>query len=132
YLAQALRHKKTAIKVALMDNAIVVGVGNIYATEALFRTGIHPARPAHTLNGDQIRHVVEVIRQILQQAITLGGSTLRDFVNAQGENGYFQQTLLAYGRAGQPCGHCQHPLQTLKLGQRASAFCPVCQPAHNA
>jgi formamidopyrimidine-DNA glycosylase len=132
YLAQALRHKKTAIKVALMDNAIVVGVGNIYATEALFRTGIHPARPAHTLNGDQIRHVVEVIRQILQQAITLGGSTLRDFVNAQGENGYFQQTLLAYGRAGQPCGRCQHPLQTLKLGQRASAFCPVCQPAHNA
>lgn len=130
YLQQQLQHKKTAIKVALMDNAIVVGVGNIYATEALFRTSIHPARPASTLSSNEISALVDVIREILQTAIALGGSTLRDYVNASGETGYFQQTLLAYGRAGQPCTHCKTPIQTLKLGQRASAFCPVCQSHH--
>jgi formamidopyrimidine-DNA glycosylase len=131
YLQQQLQHKKTAIKVALMDNAIVVGVGNIYATEALFRTGIHPARPAGTLAPHEINALVSMIREILQQAILLGGSTLRDYVNASGENGYFQQTLLAYGRAGQPCTECQTSIQTMTLGQRASAFCPVCQSQHS-
>lgn len=128
YLLQKLHGKKTAIKVALMDNAVVVGVGNIYATEALFHTGIHPARPAHTISVQQAEQLVVVIKRILQQSIDLGGSTLRDYVNGQGESGYFQQTLLAYGRAGLPCTLCQTPLQTCKLGQRASAFCPSCQP----
>ncbi|MEC7120100.1 MAG: bifunctional DNA-formamidopyrimidine glycosylase/DNA-(apurinic or apyrimidinic site) lyase, partial [Pseudomonadota bacterium] len=128
YLAQRLNNKSTAIKIALMDNAVVVGVGNIYATEALFYTGIHPARPASTLTLDEITQLVSAVKRILTQAITLGGSSLRDYVNGQGETGYFQQTLAAYGRAGQACLQCGTTLDGLRLGQRASVFCPVCQP----
>ena len=112
-----------------MDNPIVVGVGNIYATEALFYTGIHPARPAASLNRVEIEQLVAEIKRILSQAIALGGSTLRDYVNGQGESGYFQQTLAAYGRAGQACIRCGTTVDSLRLGQRASAFCPVCQPS---
>lgn len=129
YLAQRLHRKQTAIKVAIMDNPIVVGVGNIYATEALFYTGIHPARPAASLNRVEIEQLVAEIKRILSQAIALGGSTLRDYVNGQGESGYFQQTLAAYGRAGQACIRCGATVDSLRLGQRASAFCPVCQPS---
>ena len=111
-----------------MDNAVVVGVGNIYATEALFYTGIHPARPASSLTLDEISRLVSEIKRILSQAIQLGGSTLRDYVNGQGETGYFQQTLAAYGRAGQACIRCGAMIDSIRLGQRASAFCPVCQP----
>ena len=112
----------------IMDKPIVVGVGNIYATEALFYTGIHPARPASDLSTDEISALVTEIKRILTQAITLGGSTLRDYVNGQGETGYFQQTLAVYGRAGQPCIRCGATIDSQRLGQRASAFCPVCQP----
>lgn len=129
-LYQQLQRTRRAVKVVLMDNAVVVGVGNIYATEALFQAGIHPATPAHLITRAQADVLVQHIRRILQQAIDLGGSTLRDFVDAQGETGYFQQTLWAYGRAGEPCRQCQTPVQTLRLGQRASAFCPKCQPPH--
>jgi formamidopyrimidine-DNA glycosylase len=111
-----------------MDNAVVVGVGNIYATESLFNTGIHPARPARSLTEQEIEKLVVEIKRILKQAIDLGGSTLRDYTNAMGENGYFQQTLLAYGRAGEMCVNCEMVLENLKLGQRASVFCPQCQP----
>ncbi|TEU30277.1 bifunctional DNA-formamidopyrimidine glycosylase/DNA-(apurinic or apyrimidinic site) lyase [Alkanindiges illinoisensis] len=128
YLASKLKGKSTAIKVAIMDNAVVVGVGNIYATESLFNTGIHPARPAHSLTMPEIEKLVLEIKRILKQAIDLGGSTLRDYTNAMGENGYFQQTLLAYGRAGELCVNCDTELENLKLGQRASVFCPCCQP----
>lgn len=128
YLASKLTGKNTAIKVALMDNAVVVGVGNIYATESLFNTGIHPARPASSLQKSEIEKLVLEIKRILQQSIDLGGSTLRDYTNAMGENGYFQQTLLAYGRAGELCVNCDSELENLKLGQRASVFCPKCQP----
>lgn len=128
YLASKLSGKNTAIKVALMDNAVVVGVGNIYATESLFNTGIHPARPASSLQKPEIEKLVLEIKRILQQSIDLGGSTLRDYTNAMGENGYFQQTLLAYGRAGELCVNCDSELENLKLGQRASVFCPQCQP----
>lgn len=128
YLASKLAGKSTAIKVALMDNAVVVGVGNIYATESLFNTAIHPARPASSLTQQEIEKLVQEIKRILQQAIALGGSTLRDYTNAKGENGYFQQTLLAYGRAGELCVNCDSTLENLKLGQRASVFCPLCQP----
>ncbi|MEB5476492.1 bifunctional DNA-formamidopyrimidine glycosylase/DNA-(apurinic or apyrimidinic site) lyase [Acinetobacter pollinis] len=128
YLADKLKTKKTAIKVSLMDNHIVVGVGNIYATESLFNLGIHPAQPANTLTHIQIEKLVIEIKRILKQAIELGGSTLRDYTNANGENGYFQQTLLAYGRAGEMCINCETTLENLKLGQRASVFCPQCQP----
>lgn len=128
YLASKLNGKNTAIKVALMDNAVVVGVGNIYATESLFNMGIHPARSASSLQKPEIEKLVLEIKRILQQSIDLGGSTLRDYTNAMGENGYFQQTLLAYGRAGELCVHCDSALENLKLGQRASVFCPQCQP----
>lgn len=128
YLADKLKNKHTAIKVAMMDNHVVVGVGNIYATESLFNLGIHPAQPASSLTIQQIEKLVIEIKRILKQAIDLGGSTLRDYSNAMGENGYFQQTLLAYGRAGEMCINCESTLENLKLGQRASVFCPACQP----
>jgi formamidopyrimidine-DNA glycosylase len=111
-----------------MDNHNVVGVGNIYATESLFNVGIHPAQPASTLSLVQIESLVIEVKRILKHAIELGGSTLRDYTNAMGENGYFQQTLLAYGRAGEMCVNCETTLENLKLGQRASVFCPQCQP----
>lgn len=128
YLAQKLKSKNVGIKVAIMDNHVVVGVGNIYATESLFNLGIHPAQAASSLTLTQIEKLVLEIKRILKQAIDLGGSTLRDYTNAMGENGYFQQTLLAYGRAGEMCVNCETTLENLKLGQRASVFCPQCQP----
>lgn len=128
YLAEKLKNKNVGIKVAIMDNHVVVGVGNIYATESLFHLGIHPAQPASSLSQAQIEQLVIEIKRILKQAIDLGGSTLRDYSNAMGENGYFQQTLLAYGRAGEMCVNCETTLENLKLGQRASVFCPKCQP----
>lgn len=128
YLAAKFKSKNVGTKVALMDNHMVVGVGNIYATESLFNLGIHPAQPASSLTRDQIERLVIEVKRILQQAIQLGGSTLRDYTNAMGENGYFQQTLLAYGRAGEMCVNCETTLENLKLGQRASVFCPQCQP----
>ena len=128
YLYEKLRTKQVGIKIAMMDNHVVVGVGNIYATESLFNLGIHPAQPASSLSKKQIVQLVDEIKRILKSAIDLGGSTLRDFTNAVGENGYFQQTLLAYGRAGEMCVQCETPLENLKLGQRASVFCPQCQP----
>ena len=127
YLFNRFKTKNTAIKVAMMDNHIVVGVGNIYATESLFNLGIHPAQPASSLTFQQVEKMVIEIKRILKQAIDLGGSTLRDYSNAMGENGYFQQTLLAYGRAGEMCVNCETTLENLKLGQRASVFCPQCQ-----
>ena len=132
YLFQKLKNKNVAIKVAIMDNHVVVGVGNIYATESLFLQGIHPAQPASTLSYTQVEKLVVEIKQILQRAIQLGGSTLRDYSNAMGENGYFQQTLLAYGRAGEMCINCETSLENIKLGQRASVFCPECQPLKKA
>lgn len=128
YLYEKLRTKQVGIKIAIMDNHVVVGVGNIYATESLFNQGIHPAQPANTLSSEQIAGLVVEIKRILSHAIQLGGSTLRDYTNAMGENGYFQQTLLAYGRAGEMCVNCETTLENMKLGQRASVFCPQCQP----
>ncbi|WP_180058019.1 MULTISPECIES: bifunctional DNA-formamidopyrimidine glycosylase/DNA-(apurinic or apyrimidinic site) lyase [unclassified Acinetobacter] len=128
YLFNKFKNKNTGIKVAIMDNHVVVGVGNIYATESLFNLGIHPAQPASSLSMNQVEKMVLEIKRILKQAIDLGGSTLRDYSNAMGENGYFQQTLLAYGRVGEMCINCETTLQNLKLGQRASVFCPECQP----
>ena len=127
YLQQKLKNKQLAIKVALMNNQIVVGVGNIYATECLFQCGIHPAQAANSLSLAQLKQLVTAIKSILTQAINLGGSTLRDYSNAMGENGYFQQTLLAYGRVGELCINCEHPIENIRLGQRSSAFCPQCQ-----
>lgn len=115
------------IKSVIMEQQVVVGVGNIYATESLYLAGIHPATPASQLSYTQIALLVEHIKTILQKAIQLGGSTLRDFTVASGQTGYFQQTLHVYGKQGQPCPHCETPLTNIKITGRASVFCPNCQ-----
>ncbi|MGP5315427.1 bifunctional DNA-formamidopyrimidine glycosylase/DNA-(apurinic or apyrimidinic site) lyase [Psychrobacter faecalis] len=119
---------KRAIKSVVMEQQVVVGVGNIYATESLYLSGIHPATPANEVSYEQIVILVEHIKAILKKAITLGGSTLRDFTVASGQTGYFQQTLNVYGRQGEDCPHCDTLLENIKLNGRASVFCPNCQP----
>lgn len=119
---------KRAIKSVIMEQQVVVGVGNIYATESLYLSGIHPATPANEVSHEQIVILVEHIKAILRKAITLGGSTLRDFTVASGQTGYFQQTLNVYGRQGEDCPHCDTLLENIKLNGRASVFCPNCQP----
>lgn len=117
-----------AIKSVIMEQQVVVGVGNIYATESLYLSGIHPATPAHQLSYNQIVILVDHIKAILQKAIKLGGSTLRDFTVASGQTGYFQQTLNVYGRDGKTCPHCDTILDNIKINARASVYCPTCQP----
>ena len=119
---------KRAIKSVIMEQQAVVGVGNIYATESLYLSGIHPATPANKISYDQIVILVAHIKTILQKAIKLGGSTLRDFKVADGQTGYFQQTLNVYGRQGETCPHCDSVLENIKLNGRASVYCPLCQP----
>ena len=116
-----------SIKSVIMEQQVVVGVGNIYATESLYLAGIHPAMPAYQLSYAQIALLVEHIKTILQKAIQLGGSTLRDFTVASGQTGYFQQTLHVYGKQGQICPKCATPLDNIKITGRASVFCPNCQ-----
>ena len=119
---------KRAIKSVIMEQQVVVGVGNIYATESLYLSGIHPATPANQVSYAQTVILVDHIKTILQKAIKLGGSTLRDFTVADGQTGYFQQTLNVYGRQGKQCPHCDSVLENIKLNGRASVYCPVCQP----
>lgn len=121
------RNRKTAVKSLIMDSHIVVGVGNIYASESLFMAGLHPNRPAHSIDLASYQTLAAAIKTILQRSIDQGGTTLRDFLNAQGKPGYFQQALSVYGRSGQPCHSCAEPIQQLKIGQRASYFCDHCQ-----
>jgi formamidopyrimidine-DNA glycosylase len=127
YLWQLAQKRTLPIKAFIMNQQIVVGVGNIYATEALFMTGIHPLTPTHQVSLTQFVELVSQIQQILKHAIAQGGTTLKDFLSAQNKPGYFSQQLRAYGRAGLPCTQCQEPLQTCTVGQRASAFCARCQ-----
>ena len=117
-----------AIKSVIMEQKVVVGVGNIYATESLYLSGIHPATPANQLSLEQLIILVDHIKDILKKAIKLGGSTLRDFTVASGQTGYFQQTLNVYGRQGEHCPHCNTVLENIKLNGRASVYCPNCQP----
>lgn len=117
-----------AIKSVIMEQQVVVGVGNIYASESLYLAGIHPATSAHQLSYQQIIILVDHIKIILQKAIELGGSTLRDFTVANGQTGYFQQTLNVYGRHGEACPHCDTVLANIKINGRASVYCPCCQP----
>lgn len=119
--------RRLAIKPFLMDNAVVVGVGNIYAAEALFLAGIDPRRAAGRVSRERYERLAAAIREVLAAAITQGGTTLRDFVSGTGEPGYFAQRLNVYGRAGQPCRRCGGELRLITLGQRASVFCPRCQ-----
>ncbi|MDC0403487.1 bifunctional DNA-formamidopyrimidine glycosylase/DNA-(apurinic or apyrimidinic site) lyase [Porticoccaceae bacterium] len=121
------RGRKVAVKPFIMDNATVVGVGNIYATEALFNAGIRPDRAAGSISRKRYQRLAEEIVKVLSAAIEQGGTTLRDFVNGNGEPGYFAQQLSAYGRAGEACLRCAGKLREQRLGQRSSVFCPRCQ-----
>lgn len=126
-LKHSLAHKRVAIKSALMDSRIVVGVGNIYANESLYHAGIAPHRPASSLTDQEYPNLVTSVRAVLQSAIEAGGSSLRDFVNSQGNPGYFQQSYFVYGRAGKPCHTCGNTIQHCRIGQRATFWCETCQ-----
>ncbi|MCK9537509.1 bifunctional DNA-formamidopyrimidine glycosylase/DNA-(apurinic or apyrimidinic site) lyase [Dokdonella sp.] len=121
------RGRRAAVKVFLMDQAVVVGVGNIYASEALFAARIHPARPAGRISRERYARLADAVKRILEYAITRGGTTLRDFISPDGLPGYFEQELAVYGRAGQPCRACGTPIRALVLGQRSTFLCPRCQ-----
>ncbi|OUD15763.1 bifunctional DNA-formamidopyrimidine glycosylase/DNA-(apurinic or apyrimidinic site) lyase [Thioflexithrix psekupsensis] len=128
YLYNQTRTRRSAIKTVIMNAHIVVGVGNIYANEALFLAGIDPRRAACEVEENQCDALVLAIRQVLTAAIAMGGTTLRDFVNSSGQPGYFQQTLQVYDRAGQPCVRCDKGIvEHTVLGNRSSYFCAGCQ-----
>ncbi len=127
YLYRIARQRRVAIKSLLMDGRVVVGVGNIYATEALFHAGIHPLRASHRVSRARLERLAAEIKRVLRYAIRRGGTTLRDFLNESGEPGYFAQELAVYGRAGEPCRACGTRIRSRLIGQRASAYCPHCQ-----
>jgi formamidopyrimidine-DNA glycosylase len=122
-----LLKRKKAIKPTLMDAQLVVGIGNIYASEALFLAGIDPRRPSHSLSQHDTQNLVTHIKSLLQQAIQQGGTTLRDFISPEGRPGYFQQTLNVYGRSGKPCHVCGTPIEHITQAQRRSFYCLLCQ-----
>lgn len=127
YLYQHTRSRTAAIKQVIMDSHLVVGVGNIYASEALFGAGIRPQTPANKLSRPRCTKLVTAINATLTRAIESGGSTLRDFLRVDGEPGYFQLESFVYGRAGEPCRHCGQPIRQIKQGQRSTFYCAVCQ-----
>lgn len=127
YLFQQSRKRTKDVKSFIMDNTVVVGVGNIYANEALFRAGIRPTKAAGRLTKKNCAVLVDEIRRILQHAINQGGTTLRDFVNGDGKPGYFKQQLNVYGRGGEACKQCGELLQQIRQGQRTTVYCPKCQ-----
>lgn len=126
YLADQLKRRGTPVKVALMDQAVVVGVGNIYASEALFEAGLDPRIPAKTAAG-QAGAIIKAIRKVLKSAIETGGSSLRDFLHVGGETGYFQHSFKVYGREGKPCFTCSSEVKRIVQGGRSTFFCPACQ-----
>ena len=128
YLHAVTRGRRAPIKAVLMDNRVVVGVGNIYAAESLFRAGIRPTSPAGRVSRARLAALVDAVRQVLDEAIVKGGSTLRDYVDASGEPGYFQLDYRVYGREGEPCRVCGTSIRNRRVGQRASCYCPACQP----
>ena len=127
YLYQALKNRKSPIKNLLMDNKIVVGVGNIYANESLFLAGISPHRQGNRISEHEAALLVHNIRKVLRAAIQQGGSTLRNFVNSDGKSGYFQQEYTVYGRQQQACVQCGGLIVKETLGQRGTFYCPHCQ-----
>ena len=124
---EQLHLRKTAIKQVLLAGEVVVGVGNIYASEALFLAGIRPTLAANRLSRPRVARLHGAIREVLARAVERGGSTLRDFSNADGQSGYFQLEAMAYGRAGLPCKKCAAPIKMIRQGQRATFYCPKCQ-----
>jgi len=127
YLYDRSRARKSSVKSLIMDGKVVVGVGNIYANEALFAAGIRPDRAAGRISLARYELLVEEIKRVLTSAIDQGGTTLRDFVGGDGKPGYFAQQLFVYGREGQPCKSCGGELRGVRLGQRATVFCIACQ-----
>jgi formamidopyrimidine-DNA glycosylase len=127
YLYRRTRRRRVAIKQLLMNASVVVGVGNIYASEALFRARVRPQRAAGRLSRAEIARLVAAVRRVLGAAIKVGGTTLRDYVNPDGLPGYFRQKLYVYERAGEPCRVCRTPIRQRVQGQRATYWCPTCQ-----
>ena len=127
HLYRMSRQRKLAVKNFIMDGKVVVGVGNIYASEALFMAGIHPNRAAGRVSSARYNGLAEAIRDVLHRAIRQGGTTLRDFADSDGSPGYFAQELLVYGRAGQECFQCNAPVRQKVIGQRSSFYCVNCQ-----
>jgi len=127
WLFRHARGRRAPVKARLMDSRVVAGVGNIYANEALFLAGIHPARPAGRISPARYQRLADAVQEVLTQAITAGGTTLRDFVGSDGNPGYFSQRLQVYGREGLPCGVCGRSLRRRLIGQRSSYFCVRCQ-----
>ena len=126
-LHQLSRSRKVAIKTFIMNSQIVVGVGNIYASESLFMAGINPKTSAHRISLKRYQLLVEAIKQVLQDSIKQGGTSLRDFTREDGKPGYFQQTLSVYGRNDEPCIQCKTPIKQITQGQRSTFYCPTCQ-----
>lgn len=127
YLHQCSRGRRLAVKNLIMDSRVLVGVGNIYASEALFRAGIRPATEAGRIGRVRYRRLAEAIREVISSAIQAGGTTLKDFVREDGRPGYFKQELSVYGRAGEACRKCGGRIRLLRLGQRSSYYCGRCQ-----
>ena len=127
HLWRLSRGRVASVKTFIMDQAIVVGVGNIYAAEALFAAGIHPRRKTGSVSRARYAQLAEAIKRILSYAIQRGGTTLRDFISPDGVPGYFEQELFVYGRAGQPCRNCGTTIRSITLGQRSTFYCPQCQ-----
>jgi formamidopyrimidine-DNA glycosylase len=125
--AAALGRRKTRIKALLLNQAFVRGIGNIYADEALFRAGIHPLALASRIRGDRARRLYDAITAVLTEAIAAGGSSISDYVDAQGRKGFFQFSHRVYQRTGEPCVNCGTPIRRLLVAQRSSHFCPKCQ-----
>lgn len=126
-IAERARNKRVPIKAFIMDNKHVVGVGNIYANESLFKASIHPLRPAQSLSDTEWQRLVQEIKAVLATAIKQGGTTLKDFSQADGKPGYFAQELQVYGKGGKPCPICAEPIVEQKIAQRNTFFCDACQ-----
>ncbi len=127
HLYRNSRGRRVAIKSFIMDAKVVVGVGNIYASEALYLAGIHPLRAAGKVSRARMQRLAEVIKAVLSRAIDAGGTTLRDFFGGDGSPGYFSQQLNAYGRTGEPCPGCGKPISQRVIGQRSTFYCTTCQ-----
>lgn len=127
WLKKAAHNRTVAIKNFIMNAQVVVGVGNIYAAESLFKAGIHPKRAASRIGLQRYQRLAKAIQEVLADAIDAGGTTLQDFTQSDGSPGYFQQQLRVYGRAGQACYRCGHTIQNIIIGNRSSYYCPRCQ-----
>lgn len=127
-LAKRLSARKTSLKALLLDQKVIAGLGNIYADESLFASALHPARRAHTLSAPETGRLAAAIRDVLERAIACNGTTLRDYADGWNRRGKFQDCLMVYGRAGEPCRVCGTTIRRMRLAGRSTCWCPSCQP----